>query len=95
MKDFYVYFMTNWTGKVLYIGVTNNLERRVYEHKSHLHSGFTAQYHVTKLVYYEHFSDAQSAIGREKQLKKWRRDKKNFLVNKENPTWRDLSQDWE
>ena len=73
--------------------MTNNLQRRVYEHKNKLIDGFTKKYNVTKLVYYEIFENPRSAIGREKQLKKWRRSKKNALVLKSNPTWRDISDD--
>jgi len=86
----YVYIMSNWNNKVLYIGVANNLKRRVYEHKNNLTDGFTKQYNVHKLVYYEETNDAYVAISREKQLKKWRRDKKNFLINRQNPKWIDL-----
>lgn len=87
--------MANWNNEVLYIGVTNNLERRVHEHKCKLIDGFTKKYNVTKLVYYEIYEDVLSAIAREKQLKKWRRSKKNDLVNKKNSEWKDLSNDWE
>ena len=69
MYDYYVYILTNWNNKVMYIGVTNNLQRRLYEHKSKLVEGFTKQYNVNKLVYYEHTTDINSAIAREKQLK--------------------------
>jgi len=92
-KFFFVYFMVNWNNKVMYIGMTNNLERRVYEHKNKLVDGFTKKYNVTKLVYYETYEDPAMAIAREKQLKKWRRSKKNALVNLVNPEWRDLSDD--
>ncbi len=94
-KFYFVYFMANWNNEVLYIGVTNNLERRVHEHKCKLIDGFTKKYNVTKLVYYEIYEDVLSAIAREKQLKKWRRSKKNDLVNKKNSEWKDLSNDWE
>ena len=94
-KYYYVYFLTNWNNKVLYIGMTNNLKRRVYQHKEKQIDGFTKKYNVTKLVYYEVYEDALAAIAREKQLKKWRRSKKNNLVNKMNPGWKDLSDDWE
>ena len=89
---YYVYFLTNWDDSVLYIGVTNNLPRRLYEHRNGLVDGFTKKYNVHKLVYYEYTNDVYSAISREKQLKKWTRAKKNALVVKENPEWRDLSQ---
>ena len=92
---YYVYFLTNWDDSVLYIGVTNNLPRRLYEHRNGLVDGFTKKYNVHKLVYYEYTNDVYSAISREKQLKKWTRAKKNDLVVKENPEWRDLSQQWD
>ena len=90
-KDYYIYLLSNWNNKVLYIGVTSNLERRVHEHRQKLVAGFTEKYNVNKLVYFEQTNDAVSAISREKQLKKWRREKKNALVNSINPTWQDLS----
>ena len=80
---------------MLYIGVPNNLPRRLYEHRNGLVDGFTKKYNVHKLVYYEYTNDVYSAISREKQLKKWTRAKKNALVVKENPEWRDLSQQWD
>ena len=83
--------MTNWNNKVLYTGVTNNLERRVYEHKNKLIKGFTAKYNVNKLVYFEYTSDVNSAIAREKQIKGWTRQKKNELIQSINPEWKDLS----
>ena len=92
---YYVYFLTNWDDSVLYIGVTNNLPRRLYEHRNGLVDGFTKKYNVHKLVYYEYTNDVYSEISREKQLKKWTRAKKNALVVKENPEWRDLSQQWD
>jgi putative endonuclease len=79
---------------VLYIGVTNNLERRIVEHRQKLTPGFTEKYNVNKLVYFEQTNDVISALGREKQLKKWRREKKNELVNSVNPSWQDLSAGW-
>lgn len=90
MKNYYVYILANWNNKVLYIGVTNNLIRRVYEHKNELVEGFTKKYKIHKLVYYEITSDVYSAISREKQLKGWKREKKNELVNIMNPDWKDL-----
>jgi putative endonuclease len=92
--NFYVYLLANWNNKVLYTGVTNNLERRIYEHKQKLISGFTKRYNVCKLVYYEHTTDVHSAINREKEIKRWRREKKNNLVNTMNPGWKDLSETW-
>jgi putative endonuclease len=89
-KPMYIYFITNWTNEVIYTGVTNNLQRRVYEHKYKIIKGFSNSYKLSKLVYYEVFDDAENAILREKQIKKWRRDKKDVLVNKMNPDWEDL-----
>ncbi len=92
---YFVYILTNWNNSVLYIGVTSNLERRLYEHKNHLADGFTDKYNVTKLVYYEHTSDVRAAISREKQLKGWTRAKKIALVSSANPSWCDLSRQWD
>jgi len=92
--QYYVYILANWDDSVLYIGVTNNLERRLYEHKNHLADGFTKKYNVDKLVYYEYTSDVYAALEREKQLKGWTRRKKMALVTKENPEWNDLSLEW-
>lgn len=89
---YYVYIMTNKTNKVLYIGVTNNLERRCYEHKQKLIKGFTEKYNISKLVYYEETKDIKEAITREKQLKGWLRQKKIALIESINPTWKDLSE---
>lgn len=94
-KTYYVYLLTNWNNQVMYVGVTNNLERRIYEHKNKLIDGFTKKYNVEKLVYFETASDVLAAIEREKQIKKWRREKKNQLVVGMNPEWRDLSVEWE
>ena len=91
---YFVYILTNWDDSVLYIGVTNNLPRRLYEHYNGLADGFTKKYNVHKLVYYESTNDVYSAISREKQLKKWNRSKKNELITRANPQWKDLSQDW-
>ena len=92
---YFVYILSNWDDSVIYIGVTGNLPRRLYEHRNGLVEGFTKKYNVHKLVYYEHTSDVYSAISREKQLKKWRREKKNQLIESMNPQWRDLSLDWD
>ena len=89
---YFVYMITNTHNTTLYIGVTNNLERRLYEHKNHLVSGFSDQYNLHKLVYYESTTDVYSAIAREKQLKGWARAKKKALIEKENPQWLDLSE---
>ena len=93
MKSYYVYFVTNWNNKVMYIGVTNDLERRNWEHKLKIFPGFTEKYNVFKLVYCEEYSSIDEAIHREKQLKRWRREKKDTLVNSMNPTWQDLAQE--
>ena len=93
-KTFYVYLLTNWNNEVMYVGVTNDLERRVYEHKNKLVEGFTQKYNVDKLVCFERTDDVLAAIEREKQIKKWRREKKNRLVEQMNPTWADLSLGW-
>lgn len=93
--NFYVYILTNWNNKVMYIGMTNNLERRIYEHKNKMVDGFTKKYNVTKLVYFEYATDVNAAITREKEIKKWRREKKAKLVTSMNPEWKDLSLEWE
>jgi len=90
-RTYYVYLLTNWNNKVMYVGVTNNLKRRIYEHKNKLVKGFTEKYNLNKLVFFEETQDVTSAIAREKEIKKWRREKKNQLVNKMNPNWKDLS----
>ncbi len=90
-KQYFVYILTNKTNNVLYIGVTNNLTRRIYEHKNKLIDGFTKKYNLNKLVYYETTDNAESAIKREKQLKNWHRDWKINLINQQNPEWQDLS----
>ena len=87
---YYVYLMANDNNRVLYVGVTNNLLRRIIEHKSKKVRGFTEKYNVTKLVYFEETPDIRSAISREKQIKKWRREKKNKLVEGMNAEWKDL-----
>jgi putative endonuclease len=94
MRQFYVYIMTN-RSRTLYTGVTNNLQRRVYEHKHKLIPGFTQKYNITRLVYFEATSDVREAIGREKQIKGWLRAKKVALIESVNPDWRDLSEDWD
>ena len=78
----------------MYIGVTGDLMRRLWEHRNDVADEFTKRYHVHKLVYYESTTDAQTAIDREKQLKKWRRAKKNELIESVNPAWKDLAADW-
>ena len=91
---YFVYILSNWNDSVVYIGVTSNLPKRLYEHRNGLADGFTKKYNVHKLVYFEQTSDVYSALSREKQLKKWSRSKKNLLIEQQNPTWRDLSLDW-
>lgn len=93
MAQYYVYIMTNAT-RTLYIGVTNDLLKRVYEHKGKLTGGFTKKYNVTWLGYHEVTSDVYTALTREKQLKKWSRGKKVALIQSINPRWKDLAQDW-
>ena len=88
---YYVYLLSNTTNSTVYVGVTNNLLKRVYEHKNKLDpNSFTARYHIHKLVYYETTSDVYSAIEREKQIKSWNRSRKNQLVDSLNPRWEDL-----
>ena len=89
-KQFYFYIMTNPRNTVLYTGMTNNIRRRVYEHKQKLVAGFTRKYNAVKLVYYEAFEDCTSAIQREKQIKAGPRKKKEELINSINKDWRDL-----
>lgn len=91
-KSFYVYCMTNPHHTVIYTGVTNDLRRRVEEHKGKLVPGFTARYNVVKLVYFEELTDAYSAITREKQIKAGSRQKKIDLINSINPDWKDLAE---
>ena len=91
---FYVYILQSASRRALYIGMTNNLHRRVFQHKTHQFEGFTDDYNAVRLVYWESFGDVHNAIAREKQLKRWRREKKMWLVEKMNPQWRDLAADW-
>ena len=89
--QYYVYILTNTHRNVVYTGVTNDLIRRIYEHKNHLDKGsFTAQYNVDQLVYYEITSSIDAAIEREKQIKGWNRKRKNKLIESKNPNWVDL-----
>jgi putative endonuclease len=90
-RQFYVYILASRKHGTLYIGITNDLIRRVYKHKLKLVRGFSARYGISKLVYFEVFDDPTSAIAREKQLKKWRRDWKIELIESQNPGWVDLS----
>jgi putative endonuclease len=88
--NYYIYILSNWNNNVIYIGVTNNLERRIYEHKEKMIDGFAKKYNLSKLVYYEMTSDVNTAIRREKEIKKWRREKKNAMIESQNPEWKDL-----
>ncbi len=89
-KQYYIYILSNFTKTVLYAGVTDNLVKRVYQHKQKLVDGFTAKYHVDRLVYYEIFQDPETAITREKTIKNLVRRKKNALIDTYNPAWEDL-----
>jgi putative endonuclease len=93
-KQYYVYILTNKSNEVLYIGMTNNILRRVFEHQSGMIEGFSKRYNLKKLVYYESTNDVNSAINREKQLKNWHRDWKINLITDTNPEWKDLSKDF-
>ena len=92
-KTYYVYMMTNQS-RTLYVGFTNNIRQRVRHHKDGLVEGFTNRYKIDTLVYFETFSYVTSGIAREKQIKRWRREKKVRLITLENPDWRDLSDGW-
>jgi len=92
-RKYSIYIMTN-KSKTLYTGITNNLERRVYEHKQKLVLGFTKKYNITLLVYFEETGDVKEAIAREKEIKGWLRKKKISLIKSKNPNWKDLSTDW-
>ncbi len=93
MKQYYVYIMSSLSG-TLYTGMTNDLKRRVYQHKHKLIEGFTSKYDVTRLVHYEVTDSVQAALAREKEIKAWRRSKKVDLIKSSNPTWQDLSDGW-
>ena len=93
MREYHVYILASKSG-VLYVGVTNDLTRRVSEHQAKIISGFTSKYNVVRLVYFESFGDIRDAIAREKQLKGWRRGKKIALIQSLNPNWGDLSAEW-
>src|SRR5262245_22086223 len=93
MRKFYVYIMTN-NSRTLYTGMTNDLERRVFEHKKKLVRGFTSKYNVTKLVWFEEFDNVMQAIDGEKKIKRWRRSKKVALIETSNPGWDDLAAAW-
>jgi putative endonuclease len=90
-NNYYIYILSNKNNNVVYVGMTNNLERRIIEHKRKLINGFTKKYNLTKLVYYEYTNDVNAAIKRENVIKKWRREKKNLLIETVNKEWKDLS----
>ena len=93
MKSYYAYILASRSG-VLYVGMTNDIKRRVYEHKNHLVEGFTSKYLVDRLMCFESFDSAESAIKREKQIKNWSREKKVNLIDSVNSKWDDLAADW-
>ena len=90
-KEAYVYIMSSRYNTTLYIGMTNDLQRRVGEHKAHVNKGFSNRYNCEKLVYFEELESIDAAINREKELKNWKREWKNSLINEANPKWQDLS----
>lgn len=90
---YFVCLLTNWNNRVMYVGMTNDLVRRLHEHRAGAVKGFTEKYNVYKLVYFEETVDVHAAIAREKEIKKWRREKKNALVVRTNPEWRDIGND--
>lgn len=92
-KQYSVYLLANQRNTVLYVGVTSDLIGRIYQHKNKIYKGFTSKYNVDKLVYYEDWDTPNDAIAREKQIKGWRRMRKEELINKDNPLWNDLYQD--
>ncbi|MBV8358014.1 MAG: GIY-YIG nuclease family protein [Deltaproteobacteria bacterium] len=94
MRSYWVYIMSGRT-RILYVGVTNDIERRHYEHRNKSLPGFTSKYGLDRLVYFEEHADIRDAIEREKQIKSWRREKKVALIESLNPKWRDLSLDWQ
>ncbi|WNH10896.1 GIY-YIG nuclease family protein [Thalassobellus suaedae] len=94
IHQYYLYILSNKKNGTLYIGVTNDLERRMFEHKNKLVDGFTKKYGLNKLMYFESFQYVNDAIKREKNMKKWKREWKIKLLVEENPNWDDLSSDW-
>jgi putative endonuclease len=92
--EFYYTYIVASRSLTLYVGMTNDIEKRVFQHKCKVYEGFSAQYNCDRLVWFERFSSPQAAIAREKQLKGWRREKKIALIESRNPTWLDLSEDW-
>jgi putative endonuclease len=93
MRQYWVYILAN-IHRTLYIGVTNDLERQVFEHKNALTPGFTSKYGIDRLVYFESTNEVDVALNREKQLKGWRRGKKLALIERSNPSWKDLAASW-
>ncbi len=93
VRRFYVYMLSN-NSRTLYVGVTNDIQRRLWEHRQKRADGFIRDYNITMLVYLEEYARADDAIAREKQLKSWRREKKVWLIEQENPYWLDLAHDW-
>ena len=94
VHQYYIYILTNHKNGTLYIGMSNDLERRVFEHKNKLIEGFTKKYGLNRLVYFEIYQYVNDAILREKRMKKWKRQWKIELIEEENPEWDDLAQDW-
>lgn len=94
MKSYFVYILTTKNNKLLYVGVTNNLERRILEHKQKLTPGYTEKYNLNKLVYYQEFTDINDAIAAEKKIKGWLRVKKDNLITEFNPSWEELSSEY-
>ncbi|MDA9066678.1 GIY-YIG nuclease family protein [Flavobacteriales bacterium] len=94
MNTYFIYILSSPNKSVLYIGVTNDLQRRIAEHKSKMFEGFSKKYNCTDLVYFEKHNQIEKAILREKQLKKWKREWKENLINSENSDWTDLAKDW-
>ena len=92
--QYYLYLLTNKKSGTLYIGVTNDLERRLFEHKKKLIEGFTKRYNLNKLIYFETYQFVNDAIKRERNMKKWKRQWKIDLIERDNPNWKDLSKDW-
>ena len=95
VHQYYLYILTNKKNGTLYVGVTNNLERRMFEHKHKLVEGFTKKYGLDRLIYFEVFQYVNDAIKREKNIKKWKRQWKINLIEEENPDWEDLAKDWD
>ena len=93
--NYFVYILTDKSRSTLYIGVTNDLQSRIWQHRNPERSSLTQRYHCGILVWYEHFGDIQAAIAREKQLKHWSRAKKIALIEEQNPKWEDLAADWQ